>query len=159
MRYISSNVTHMGGEMTQAEFDGWLRKGFRFGSNKKLLMAAGNVINIINGWAREKVAPAQFNPSYGLRLAQYVTPFGDVDIAYAPLLENDSLDDLTGLAGTGILLDVPNLEIHHLPNSYMVHKTGIQDNDEDGESEQILSECCLKMPQEKMHGYFDGATS
>lgn len=158
MRFISTNVTDMGGEMTNAEFDNFLRKVFRFGSGKKLMVGSGTVINVINGFAKNKVSLAEFNPNYGLKLAKYITPFGDLDIAYSPLLENDSLDDLSGLGGTGIVLDIPNLEVHHLPNRYMMHMMDTQTAGTDGKSEEILSECCVKVPQEKMHGYFDGVT-
>ena len=158
MRNIATNIQHMGGEMTNAEFDNHLRKAFRFGSNKKLLIASGTVISVLNGFVKGKVTPAAMNPTYGLKLSKYVTPFGDLDVAYSPLLENDSLDDLTGLAGTGLVLDIANLEVHHLPNRYMVHTMGTQAAGIDGEQEEILSECCIKVPQEKMHSYFDGVT-
>ena len=159
LRYIVTNTGPMSGEMTQEEFDNHLRKSFRYGSNKKLLIASGTVINVINAFAREKVAPATFNPTYGLKLSKYVTPFGDLDIAYSPLLENDSLDDLAGLAGLGIVLDIANLEVNHLPNRYMMHMMNTQAAGLDGEQEEILSECCISVPQEKMHSYFDGVTS
>lgn len=158
LRWITTNVQAMAGEMTNQEFDNHLRKAFRYGSGKKLLIASGTVINVINGFAKNKVQLAAFNPAYGLKLSKYITPFGDLDIAYSPLLENDSLDDLTGLAGTGIVLDIANLEVHHLPNRYMVHSMDMEANGTDGEEEQILSECCIKVPQEKMHSYFDGVT-
>jgi hypothetical protein len=158
MRTISTNVQHMGGEMTNAEFDNHLRKAFRYGSNKKLLIGSGTVISVLNGFVKGKVTPAAMNPTYGLKLSKYITPFGDLDIAYSPLLENDSLDDLTGLAGTGIVLDINNLEVHHLPGRYMAHSMDVQTAGLDGEQEEILSECCIKVPQEKMHSYFDGVT-
>ena len=156
LNWISTNYQGMGGEMTEAEFDNHLRKAFRYGSGKKLLVGSGTVVNVVNDFAKGKVHPATFNPNYGLSLAEYTTPFGKLDIAYSPLLENASLDDLSGLAGTGIILDIMNLEIHHLPNRYMIHTTGIADNEDDEEKEQILSECTIKVPQEKMHSYFDG---
>jgi len=158
LNWISSNYQSMGGAMTESEFDNHLRKAFRYGSQKKLLIASGKVVSVINGFVKGKVQPAVFNPNYGLKLSKYTTPFGDLDIAYSPLLENASLDDLDGLAGTGIILDIANLEVHHLPNRYMIHTTGIQDNNDDEEKEQILSECTIKVPQEKMHSYFDGVT-
>jgi len=156
LNWISTNYQAMGGEMTEAEFDNHLRKAFRYGSSKKLLVGSGTVINVINNFAKGKVNPATFNPTYGLNLSEYTTPFGKLDIAYSPMLENASLDDLAGLAGTGMVLDIMNLELHHLPNRYLIHTTGIADNDDDEEKEQILSECTIKVPQEKMHSYFDG---
>lgn len=156
MRYITTNVQAMGGELTNEEFDNHLRKAFRYGSAKKLLIGSGTVINVINGFVKAKITPAEMNPTYGLKLAKYITPFGDLDIAYSPLLENDSLDDLNGLAGTGIILDIANLEVAHLPNRYMAHSMNVQANGSDTEEEEILSECCIKVPQEKMHSYFDG---
>jgi hypothetical protein len=159
LRFITTNTSPMGGEMTQDEFDNHLRKSFRYGSSKKLLVASGTVINVINNFEKDNVKLAEFNPTYGLKLAKYVTPFGDLDIAYSPLLENDSLDDLAGLAGTGIVLDISNLEVNHLPNRYMMHMMNTQENGRDGEQEEILSECTIKVPNEKMHSYFDGVTS
>ena len=158
MTWISTNYQAMGGEMTQEEFENHLRKVFRYGSNKKLLVASGKVISVINSFAQSKVTPAEFNSTYGLKLSKYITPFGDLDIAYSPLLENASLDDFNGLAGTGIILDIANLEVHHLPNRYMVHMMDTQDPGVDGEQEEILSECTIKVAQEKMHSYFDGVT-
>jgi len=158
LRWISTNVQDMGGEMTEAGFDGHLRKAFRYGSGKKLGVMSGTVLNVINGFAKSKTQPATFNPKYGLNLSQYITPFGDLQLVYAPLLENDSLDDLTGLAGTGMVLDIENLAIHHLPNRYMTHNMDVAAKGLDAEQEEILTQCTIKVPQEKMHSEITGVT-
>ena len=50
--YISTNSTDAGGTLTEAEFEGFLRTLFRYGSTTRYLFSSPLVISVISMWAR-----------------------------------------------------------------------------------------------------------
>ncbi len=156
--WITTNVQAENGELTEAEFDEFVRKSFRYGSKKKLGLMSGKILNVINDFAKNRIQLKPMDSKYGLALKSYLTAFGELELAYHPLLENDSLTDLTGLAGTGYILDVANLAIHHMPNRYMVHRMDVGTPGDDAKTEEMLSECTISVALEKAHGKITGVT-
>ncbi|MFA5149142.1 MAG: DUF5309 family protein [Candidatus Omnitrophota bacterium] len=156
--WITTNVQAENGELTEAEFDEFVRKSFRYGSKKKLAILSGKIVNVINDFAKGRIQMKPMDAKYGLALKGYISAFGDLEMLYHPLLENNSLTDLTGLAGTGYIVDPSNVAVHHLPNSYMVHLMDRGTNGDDSKTEEILSECTISVALEKAHGKLTGVT-
>lgn len=156
--WITTNVQDENGDLTEAEFDEFVRKSFRYGSKKKLGLMSGKTVNIINDFAKGRIQMKPVDAKYGLALKSYISAFGDLDLMYHPLLENNSLTDLTGLAGTSYILDVSNLSIQHMPNRYMVHRMDVGTPGDDSKTEEVLSECTLAVALEKAHGKLTGVT-
>lgn len=157
--WITTNVQAEAGEMTEAEFDEFVRKSFRYGSKKKLGLMSGKIVNVLNSFAKNRLLTSVGGAKYGLTLKSYMSAFGDLDLMYHPLLENNSLSDLVGLAGTGYILDVANLGISHMPNRYMVHRMDVGTAGDDAKTEEVLSECTISVALEKAHGKVTGVTS
>ncbi len=154
--WITTNVQAENGELTEAEFDEFVRKSFRYGSKKKLGLMSGKIVNVINDFAKNRIQIKPVDAKYGLALKSYISAFGELDLMYHPLLENSSLTDLTGLAGTGYILDIGNLSLHHMPNRYMVHRMDVGAKGADAETEEMLSECTIAVALEKAHGKLTG---
>ena len=156
--WITTNVQAENGELTEAEFDEFVRKSFRYGSQKKMALLSGKVANVINDFAKSRIQIKPMDAKYGLALKGYISTFGDLDMVYHPMLENSSLTDLAGLAGTAYILDIGNIELHHMPNRYMLHRMDVGTPGDDGTTEEMLSECTIKVALEKAHGKLTGVT-
>lgn len=53
--YIGTNATAAGGALTESEFEGFLRKVFRYGSSTRYLFCAPVVLSVISLWAQGKL--------------------------------------------------------------------------------------------------------
>jgi hypothetical protein len=159
LKWITTNVVDGGGEFTEAKMDSVCLKAFRYGSPKKLLVACGTMINAINGFAKQRIKTGSMDSRYGLALNEYINAFGNLDLQYHQELANDDIDDTTGLGGTGIILDIGKMNMHHMPNRYMVHNTDIQTPGYDTKQEEFLSDCTITLALEKEHAVVTGVTS
>lgn len=159
IRYITTNVTDAGGELTEPEFEDSLRTSYRYGSATKLLFCSPKLITVINGFARGKLKTVSGDKSYGITLTQYESAGRKVLLHEHRLLTNDSLNDLTGIAGYGILLDIEDLMMRYMRGRMTTLKTNVQANDADERIDEYLSEVGLEAHQERKHGLLKGVTS
>lgn len=142
--WISTNATNMQGTMTEAEFEGWLRTAFRYGSKTKYLFAAPIFLSAISSWAKSALFVAPKDQTYGINIKQWLTPFGTLNIVLQNLFA-----ETTVYAGYAYLIDIDGLEYRYLANSDTKLKTNIQANDADGEEDEYLTECGLGFNNEK----------
>lgn len=158
-KWISTNSFDAGGTLTEAEFDEIGRKSFRHGSNKKLGIFSSKVSSVVNAFAKNKIQTVSSDKRYGVDLTAYRFGGGkEVEFIDHPLLENDEIGDLTGLAGTGFILDIQDLMLRHMANSYMVHIADAIKDGSHNDKEEIWSACGLQLEQEKKHAEFTGVT-
>lgn len=142
--WISTNATSMGTTMTEAEFEAFLRTGFRYGSRTKWLFAAPIYLSAISTWAKDNIQTTSKDKTFGIDIQQWLTPFGMVNIVL-----NNLFAEQATYAGYAYLLDVEGLSYRYLANSDTKLKTNIQDNSADGEEDEYLTECGLEFTNEK----------
>ena len=157
LAWLSSNNTDCSGTLTEDLMDDICLKGFRYGSKKKILVACGHMINAINGFAKQRLKASTLDTRYGLKLEQYINAFGTLDLIYHPELANSDIDDTSGLGGTGIILDIGNMNMWHMPNRYMVLNTNVETPGDDLKKEEFLSDCTITLALEKEHVKITGA--
>jgi hypothetical protein len=157
LKWVSTNVVDVGGELTESKMDNVCLKAFRFGSKKKLFVGCGHAINAINGFAKQRIKVGNMDKRYGLALNQYINAFGDLDLQYHQELANSDIDDTTGLGGTAVILDIGNMNMHHMPNRYMVHNLDVGTKGSDYKQEEFLSDCTITLALEKEHAVITGA--
>ena len=162
LSFITTNSVPMGGTMTEAEFEEYNRRSFRFGSETKTFYGSGKVMSVINAFGRDKlktdVGP---NKTYGVKYVRYISAHGTLLIKMHKLLENESLADLTGLAGTGITVDPTDLRFRHKAGRYMLKKQVNPLGDStmlDGTVGDILTEGGIEIAQEAKHSELTGVT-
>jgi hypothetical protein len=137
-------------------FDAFCEVGFRYGgTDQKLLIASGRVIQSINNFAKEKLTTYTDEDTYGLNLYAYRSPFGRVILAYHRQLVGSTY------SGYGILLDMDRITMRPLrggrsSGSLAVRVTNIQANDEDSRRDEYLSELSLEFRNEKAHALLTG---
>lgn len=157
--FITTHVLDAGGNLTELAFEGFLRRAFRFGSKQKVCLASSLVMTVINGWARGKLQLVPSDKSYGITLNQYMNAGRQLLLVQHPLLENDSLSDLTGFAGYSFVLDIGDLKLRYMRNKMIELQENIQANDSDTRLDQYISEMGLEAHQERKHAKLIGVTS
>lgn len=151
--FISTNATDAGGTLTEAEFEAFLRTGFRYGSKNKWLFCAPIITSAISYWAKNKLQTSQSDKTYGIAIQEYLTPFGKLNIVNMNLFA-----ETTVYAGYGFLLDMESLAYRYLNNRDTRLKTNIQDNSADGEEDEYISEVGIELRNEKKNAVLYNVT-
>lgn len=153
--WISTNVTaDANGTITEAEFDTWLRSGFRYGSKVKFVFAAPLIMSAITSWAKSKLQLLPKDETYGLTIVRYQHALGAVNLVNVPLFS-----DFSTYSGYAYLLDMESLGYRYLSNRDTKLKTNIQDPSADSEEDEYLTECGLELRHERKHSVLTGVTT
>lgn len=152
--FMSTNATDAGGDLTEIEFEGFLRTGFRYGSKTKWLFAAPIVVSAINFWAKSALKVEVSATTYGISAMKWLCPFGTVNIVVMNLFTEVAL-----YSGYAYLIDMECLTYKHIADSDTKLKTNIQDNSADGEEDEYITEAGLIFSQEKKCALLYNVTS
>ena len=148
----NSYVQNQGGPLTAPDFNTFLREGFTYGNDTKMLFAGGVVLQAINEIARGQILMAPVSTTYGMKISTWVTAFGTINIVHNPLFVED-------YAGYAFLLDMESFMYRFMNNRDTTLQTNIQAPDMDGEVDQYLTECGLQRAQSPKHSLLLGVTS
>ncbi len=148
----NSYVQNQGGPLTAPDFNTFLREAFTYGNSEKWLFAGGLVLQAINEIARGQIQMRPNETSYGMKVSQWVTAFGTINIVHNPLFVED-------FAGYAFLLDMECFMYRYMNNSDTKLLTNIQANDADGQVDQFLTECGLQRMQAQRCALLKGVTA
>jgi hypothetical protein len=155
IEYLKTNVTGTVGTLTEAAWVAFLRQGFRYGSERKVLFAAPLVIQAIEGFARNNirvgVVEDNYASTYGIQMKTYVSGQGTVDI----VMER-AWNDSTAYKGYAFLIDMDAIEFHTLRDTKLLE--GRQANDADKLEDEYLTEACPVLKNEPKHALLTGVT-
>ena len=154
IEFIATNVTNAGGSLTEANFVAFLRAGFRYGSERKVLFASPLVVQAIEGFARSNIKTSGSDDhasTYGIQMKSYVSGQGVVDI----VMER-AWNDSTNYKGYGFLLDMDAIEWHYLRDTKLLE--GRQANDADKLEDEYLTEAAPVFKNEQKHSLLKGVT-
>jgi len=77
--YNTSNVTNVGGNLTQALMETFLRSGFRYGSRKKVFFCSPLIASGLSSFPLGRLAPNAFDAdTWGVSLQNYQSAQGDM---------------------------------------------------------------------------------
>ncbi len=159
LRYIQTNVKDVGGEMTEEEFEDWIRVCFRFGSPQKLVLGSPKAMQVINSFARGKLEMRPEDQKYGVTITSYQNAGRQVKLAELPEFTNEDLNDLSGMAGYAVCLDLSDITLRYMRGMIVSFEDNIQTPGTDAREYQYLSQVGLQFAQEKKHGLLTGITS
>ena len=133
--------------LTYRNFDNYVAKpAFAHGSGEKLLIAGPYLASAINCWAENKLVSAvDADTTYGIRVKDLITTYGDLKVIYDPLL------DVGAYAGYGFILDAENVRYVCLDGRDTKLRMGVQAGDVDGVIDEYLTECSLEVRCPKTH--------
>lgn len=143
LEFIESNnayVQNQGGTLTAPDFNTFLREGFTYGNDTKMLFAGGVVLQAINEFARGQLQTYVGAETYGVKVSKYVTAFGSINIVHQPLFVND-------FGGYAFLLDMECFKYRYMNNRDTKLELNVQSNSTDGEIDQYITECGLERIQ------------
>ena len=148
----NSYVQNQGGPLTAPDLNTFLRETFTYGSDTKIVFAGGLWLQAVNEIARGQIQTKPLETTYGIKIKQWVSAFGTVNIVHNPLFVED-------YAGSAYVLDMECFRHRYLNNRNTKLMTNIQANDTDGQVDQYLTECGLERKQPQRHGLIKGVTS
>lgn len=139
--------------LTYRNFDNYVaQKAFSHGSSEKLLIAGPYLASAINSWAEKKlVTKVDKSATYGIRVKNLVTSYGDFKVIYDPLLADGAH------AGYGYVIDTDNVRYAYLDGRDTKLNIGIQAPDVDGIIDEYITECSLEVKLPKTHMRITGA--
>lgn len=148
----NSYVQNQGGPLTAPDLNTFLREGFTYGNDTKIMFAGGIVLQAINEIARGQILTKPVETTYGMKISQWQTAFGTVNIVHNPLFVED-------IASYAFLLDMESFAYRYMNNRDTQLQTNVQNNDADGEIDQYLTECGLQRVHAAKHALLKGVTS
>jgi len=147
----NSYVQNQGGVLTAPDFSTFLREGFTYGNDTKVLMAGGAVLQAINEIARGQLRMKPLAKSYGMQISEYVTAFGTINIVHNPLLVED-------YAGYAFLLDMDCFKYRYMNDRDTKLLTNVQANGTDGQVDEYMTEAGLQRIEASKCALLKGVT-
>lgn len=147
----NSYVQNQGGPITAPDFNTFLREGFTYGNSQKLMFAGGIVLQAISEMSRGQLSTTNGDKTYGVKIQEWITPFGVVNLVHNPLFVDD-------YAGYAYLLDMECFTYRFMDGRDTKLETNVQANDVDGEIDQYITECGLERKQAPRHALLKGVT-
>lgn len=151
LSFISTLATDVTTTVTEAEFETFLKSGFRYGSKTKWLFADAIMTSAISSWAKDNLQVTPSDKTFGINVMRWLTPFGLVNIVYCPIFSE-------AYTGNAFLVDPTSPSYRYLANRDTRLITNIQDNDEDGEKDEYKTEAGFEFKNEKKNGRLYGAS-
>ena len=148
----NSYVQNQSGPLTAPDLNTFLREGFTYGNDTKMLFAGGLTLQAINEIARGQILTKPLETTYGMKISTWVTAFGTVNIVHNPLYVQD-------YAGYAFMMDMECFVYRFMNNRDTSLQTNIQAPDADGQVDQYLTECGLQREQAAKHALLKGVTS
>ena len=148
----TSFVQNQGGPLTAPDLNSFLREAFTYGNTTKVLFAGGIVLQAINEIARGQIQTKTGDTTYGVKISEWMTAFGTINIVHNPLFVED-------LAGQAYLLDMECFKYRYMEGRDTKLETNVQAPDVDGEIDQFISEVGLERKQAPRHALLKGVTS
>jgi hypothetical protein len=156
-QYVTSNITSVGGNLTESVMETFLRTAFRYGSQNKVMFVSPLVASAMSSFAQGKLAlPSVDTNKYGVSLGQYQSASGAV---IQIRIKRDWLDFQAGsnqYGGIGVVVDMDDVTMRPLRDTVL--KPDRQANDEDSVKQEYLTEWSFELGQEKKHAIIRGIT-
>ena len=156
--FITTLVQNMGGTLTEAEINDFLRRCTRYGTSQRVGLLSPLLATVFSNISAGKLETKSDESTYGITMTTYQNAGRVIKLVEHKLLTNDSLADLSGIAGWGFFLDIADLMLRYMDGRFTILNENIQANDQDGKEDEYLSEVGIQMQQERKHGLMTGVT-
>ena len=157
--FISSNITTVGGNLTESGFATFLRSAFRYGSRNKVLFASPLIVSALSSFAQSKLAPNDSGPGvkdYGVSLQTYRGANG----ASVKIVEKRDWSDFSTASNQvgswGVLVDMEDVMMRPLRKTVLLPDR--QAPDEDSIKQEYLTEYSMQVGTEQNHAILRGVT-
>jgi hypothetical protein len=160
LEFVQTNVTSVGGALSEAAFQQFLRGGFRYGSggafqDTKLLLASPLALQAIEGFARSTMRTDNQGGNganaFGVKMQRYVSGQGEVLLVREPWLA-----DSATYKGYMFLIDLDSIEYRPLRETK--HLEDRQSPDTDKMENEWLTEATFVFKHERRFAVAKGIT-
>jgi hypothetical protein len=117
-----------------------------------MLFAGGLVLQAVNEIARGQISNKVGDTTYGIKVSEWQTAFGTIDIVHTPLFVED-------YAGSAFLLDMECFRYRYMDGRDTKLHTNVQAPDVDGIVDQYVTEAGLERKQAPRHALLKGVTA
>jgi hypothetical protein len=156
--FVSTNVFDFSsaGGVDIATWDNDMEALFKNGSNEKLLLCGGRMLNVLNQLVRANYMVQATPPTdtYGMNMTKYITPFGTLIMKQHPLMSQSAT-----LTSWGIAIDTKHLRYRYLAGRDTSYRDNIQAPGDDAIKGEYLTECGLEVDFEQVNAVFKSATA
>ncbi len=150
--FISTNVTNDSGGTTEAEWQTFLKTGFRYGSRRKVAFCSPTALGVLEGYARSNIktsGSSDHADTYGIQMSTYVSGQGTVDI-----VSHVDWQDSTTYGAYIFLVDMDAVAKRPLRDTRL--RQDVQAPDYDGFKDEYLTETSLQVTHERRHALLTG---
>lgn len=149
--FISTNITPQT-TLTEAQWETFLRTGFRYGSGNKIAFCSPKGSQALNGFAQSNISVTNDRAStYGVNMRTYVSSQGNVDIVM-----HRNWADSAIYGGYIVLVDMDAVKMRPLRATRL--QADVHAPDYDGFKDRWLSEVSLAVQHERKHALLTGLT-
>lgn len=154
VKWLSTNVTDMGGTITESDWDDEMESMFRFGSQEKLAFVGSTALNVINQLSKNKSTIQQVPgaDSYGMSIVKYISPFGILYLRMHPLFNEHA-----SWRSVMLVLDTDKIKYRFIDDTDFIKSR--QDPGDDQSIDEFLTEAGLELHHENCHGYLTNITA
>lgn len=158
LNFISTNVTDIGGVITEADMETFCRTVFRYhpdvATGSKMAFFSPILISAVNAFAKQALQITSNEKVYGLKIATWRSGHGDLGIIRHWLLQ-----DFTEFQKYGFVIEPANVRQVVLQNGGDTKLyTDTQDKDESVFQDEYRSYKGVQVEQEQTHGILKGVT-
>lgn len=146
-RYTTNRVSYS--TLTETAWDDYLQTVFEKGNAVKFHVAGSSQITAINKIIKDryKVEPKPYTDKYGVRLSEYITPFGDLKLMRDPILEGSKFSNW------GITFDEEYVKMRYMANDDVgSRKFRIEENVQtpgrDAKQTKVMCDIGIQLAQE-----------
>ena len=155
--FISSNITTVGGNLTESGFATFLRSAFRYGSRNKVLFASPLIVSALSSFPQGKLAlPSSDVKSYGVSLMEYRGANGGT----VKIVEKRDWLDFSStsnqIGSWAVLVDMDDVVMRPLRKTALLPNR--QAPDADKTVQEYLTEFSLQVGVEQNHAILRGVT-
>ena len=157
--YISTNTTAVGGILSESDFEAFIRTVTRYGGDEVYLFAAPLIVSVISQWAQGKLNMYPKDKTYGIAIAQYLSPHGTINIVKDYMLENaGSVSNTSYYGGYAFALKLNDIVYRFLQNRDVTMEADIQHPGDDFVKDQYICEVGMEFHNQEKHGMLTGVT-
>jgi hypothetical protein len=145
-------------DLTNPEFEGWVRDLFKQGGDKKMGFLSPLIASAVSSWANGKLQMFPKDKTYGIAITEYLSIHGTLNFVVEKLFAEN-----TTWNGYAFGFDMANLGYRYLSGNGQNRDTRLLKNrqapGDDKLIEEYLSEVGFQLALEDRHGYIKGVQS
>ena len=161
LHFCTSNVQDAGGELTETEWETWVRTLSRYSGGTKTVFCSPLVVSVLNNFSIGRLQTHVGDDTYGVKVMELISAHGSMKLVEHKLLEGE----VWGGYGIAVDFKVGDFQYKPLGGSDAPQglrdtklKTNIQVTDLDGQKDEWLTEAGWMIAQPKAHGVLTGVT-